>query len=225
MLRREFLGAAFLPLLASHAFAQTGTGVSAAAAPPPESGKFKQSRLVELIKLDPTLKLDIRYATTNNFAQRAVYTQARAFLQADAARALIRAHKKAKKLGYGFTIFDGYRPWAVTKLFWEITPPDQRDFVADPSKGSRHNRGCAVDMTLHDLRTGQEVSMPSPYDDFTDKASSDSTAGTPEQRRLRDLLRSLMEGEGFTVFESEWWHFDFNDWRKYPIGNVPFEKL
>jgi zinc D-Ala-D-Ala dipeptidase len=193
--------------------------------PPVEFGTFRKSRLVELVKLDPSLKLDIRYATADNFTGRPVYTQARAFLQWDATRALLRAHKQAKKLGYGFTIFDGYRPWAVTKLFWDITSPDKREFVANPAKGSRHNRGCAVDLTLHDLKTGQQVQMPSPYDDFTDKASPTYAGGTAEQRRVRDVLRSLMEDEGFKIFDNEWWHFDYKDWRKYPIGNTPFEKL
>jgi zinc D-Ala-D-Ala dipeptidase len=225
MLRREFFGAALLPLLASPAFAQSGNTDPSAITPPVETGTFKKTRLVELITLDPGLKLDIRYATPDNFARRAVYTQARAFLQRDAARALVRAHRRARKLGYGFTIFDGYRPWAVTKLFWDITPPAQRDFVARPSKGSRHNRGCAVDLTLHDLKTGQQVTMPSPYDDFTDKASPAYAGGTAGQRRLRDLLRTLMEREGFTVFDNEWWHFDYKDWRKYPIGTVAFEAL
>jgi zinc D-Ala-D-Ala dipeptidase len=225
MLRRAFLGGVLLLPLATRAGAQSGNFDPSVAAPPPESGIFRQSHLVELIRLDPTLTLDIRYATANNFAHRAVYTQARAFLQQNAAKALVRAHGRAKKLGYGFTIFDGYRPWAVTKLFWDITPPAQRDFVAKPGKGSRHNRGCAVDLTLHDLRTGQQVDMPSGYDDFTAKASPTYAGGTPAQRRLRDVLRHVMEREGFTVFDNEWWHFDYKDWRKYRIGNVAFESL
>ncbi len=219
------VGLAALPLWTSALAQGSAADPSAATQPPVEAGPFRRSQLVELIKVDPTLKLDIRYATANNFTGRPVYTQARAFLQRDAARALVRAHRRARKLGYGFTIFDGYRPWAVTKLFWDITPPDKHDFVANPAKGSRHNRGCAVDMTLHDLRTGAEVPMPSPYDDFTEKAAPGYAGGTAEQRRTRDLLRSLMEREGFTVFENEWWHFDFKDWRKYPIGNVPFEAM
>lgn len=223
--RRDVVAGALALPVATPLWAQASTTDRASDAPPVEAGPFRQSQLVELTRLDPSLRLDIRYATPNNFTGRPVYTQPRAFLQRDAARALVRAHRQAKKLGYGFTIFDGYRPWAVTKLFWEITPPDKHDFVANPAKGSRHNRGCAVDMTLHDLRTGAEIQMPSPYDDFTEKASPNYMGGTAEQRRTRDLLRSLMEREGFTVFDNEWWHFDYKDWRKYPIGNVPFEKL
>lgn len=193
--------------------------------PPVESGAFRKSDLVELIHLDPTIKLDIRYATPNNFTGRAVYTQARAFLQRDAAKALVRANKRLRKLGYGVVVFDGYRPWSVTKLFWDITPEDKRDYVADPAKGSRHNRGCAVDLSLFDLTTGNEVAMPSPYDDFTEAAHPDYAGGSPEQRRLRDLLRSVMESEGFTVYEFEWWHFDYKAYRKYRIMDIPFEHM
>ncbi len=114
-------------------------------------------------------------------------------------------------------MFDGYRPWRVTKLFWDVTPPEKRAFVADPAKGSRHNRGCAIDLTLFDLATGREVQMPSPYDDMTERASPDYAGGTPEQRRARDLLRATLEGEGFHVIENEWWHFDYDAWREFPI--------
>ncbi len=218
------LAVAALPW-AGRALAQATMQDPSVAEPPVETGDYHRTDLVELVKLDPRLKLDIRYATTNNFTGKQMYSQARAFLQRPIARALIRAHKQARKLGYGFTIHDAYRPWAVTKFFWDVTPPDKRSFVANPSRGSKHNRGCAVDMTLHDLKTGLPVQMPSPYDDFTDKADPDFTGGTPEQRGLRDLLRSLMEKQGFTVDGGEWWHFDYKDWRKYRIGNVPFEAM
>ena len=110
----------------------------------------------------------------------------------------------------------------MTKVFWEATPKDKRDFVADPAKGSRHNRGCAVDLTLYRLSDGRAVEMPSLYDEMTERAYPGWAGGTPESRGRRDLLRSAMEKEGFTVFESEWWHFDYRDWREYPILNVPF---
>ena len=129
--------------------------LGAADAPPQEPGPFREPDLVELSTLDPTLRLDIRYATTNNLVGRPVYTQARAFLQRPAAEALVRVHRALKAQGYGLLVFDGYRPWAVTKLFYEITPPEKRTFVANPKKGSRHNRGCAVDLTLYDLATGK----------------------------------------------------------------------
>lgn len=196
-----------------------------AANPPVEQGKFRKSELVELVKLDPTIKLDIRYATTNNFLNSRMYDEARAFLQHPAAEAVVRAHHELKKLGYGLLIHDGYRPWYVTKMFWEATPEAQRKFVADPATGSRHNRGCAVDLSLYDLKTGRAVDMPSFYDEMTDRAYPNYKGGTDEERRLRDLLRTAMEKQGFTVFEFEWWHFDYKDYKLYPIENVKFDEI
>lgn len=196
-----------------------------AAQPPKESGTFLPTDLVELAKLDPTLKLDIRYAGTNNFLSSKMYSSPKAFLQRPAAQALVRAHHRLKAHGYGLLIHDGYRPWYVTKMFWEATPPDKRSFVADPATGSRHNRGCAVDLTLYDLKTGRAVEMPSLYDEMSPRSAPDYPGGTAEQRRVRDLLRSAMEAEGFKVFAEEWWHFDYQDWKRYRIENVPFEKL
>jgi zinc D-Ala-D-Ala dipeptidase len=195
------------------------------AQPPLDEGAFRKPQLVELIQLDPTIKLDIRYATTNNFLGTPVYTQARAFLQLPAAEALLRAHRELKTRGYGLIIHDGYRPWYVTKIFWDATPDDKKIFVADPAKGSIHNRGCAVDLSLYDLKTGEEVEMPSGYDEMTDRAYADYPGGTAEERALRALLRQAMEKQGFTVNPTEWWHFDYKDWKDYPILNVKFEDL
>jgi D-alanyl-D-alanine dipeptidase len=138
--------------------------------PPVETGPFRNPDLVEIIKLDPTIKLDIRYATKNNFFGKAVYKQPRAFLQRPAAEALVRVNQALRKQGYGVVVFDGYRPWSVTKAFWDATPLDKKIFVADPGKGSRHNRGCAVDLSLFDLKTGELVKMPSEYDEMTERA-------------------------------------------------------
>ncbi|MBV9924996.1 MAG: M15 family metallopeptidase [Acidobacteria bacterium] len=193
--------------------------------PPKEEGKFRTPDLVELIKLDRTIKLDIRYATANNFTGRPVYTEARAFLQRPAAAALVRAGRRLRMKGYGLAVFDGYRPWSVTKIFWDITPADKKQFVADPAKGSRHNRGCAVDLTLYNLKTGREVSMPGEYDEMSEHSHINYAGGTPEQRRLRDLLRAAMEAEGFTPYEPEWWHYDFKDWRQYPILDISFSDI
>lgn len=193
--------------------------------PPREAGPFRKADLVELVTLDPSLKLDVRYATRNNFVGRPVYAQARAFLQRPAAEALVRVQHALRAQGYGLLIFDGYRPWRVTKTFWDVTPPAQRDFVANPRKGSKHNRGCAVDLSLYDLATGQEVPMPSPYDDFTEKAHPDYAGGTPEERAARDLLRRAMRAEGFSVEPNEWWHFNYEDWKLYPILDVPFDAI
>jgi len=194
-------------------------------APPSEPGPFRKSDLVELAPLDPAVHLDIRYATANDFLGTPVYRQARAFLQRPAAEALLRVLHKLKPLGYGLLIHDGYRPWYVTKIFWDATPPEGKIFVADPAQGSRHNRGCAVDLTLYDLKTGQPIEMTGGYDEMSPRSFPNYPGGTSLQRWHRDLLRRAMESEGFTVYESEWWHFDYKDWREYGILNTPFEKL
>lgn len=200
-------------ILSFQAFAQPG--------PPKETGK-REARLVELITLDNTIKLDIRYATENNFVGKQVYPEARAFLQKPAAKALLKVHKKLKERGLGVVIFDGYRPWSITKYFWEVTPDDKRKFVANPERGSKHNRGCAVDMSVYDLKTGKLMDMPSDFDEFTERASPNYSGGTDAQRANRDLLRKLMEDAGFTVNPNEWWHFDYKDWEKYAIYDISF---
>lgn len=194
---------------------------------PVEKGEFRKPELVELLKIDSTFQLDIKYATDNNFLGRAVYSEARAFLQKPAAEALVRVNKKLRLVGYGLLIFDGYRPWSVTKQFWDAATEEQREagFVADPQKGSRHNRGCAVDLTLYDVKTDKQVTMPSEYDEFTDRAHSEYAGGDLESLRLRDLLRREMESEGFQVLKEEWWHFDYKDWQLYPILNLSFGEL
>ena len=196
------------------------------AAPPNEKNAFfKKPDLVDVTKLDGTIRLDIRYATANNFLGTPVYTSARAFMQRPAAEALVRAAHKLKDQGYGLLIHDAYRPWYVTKIFYDATPENLHVFVADPQQGSRHNRGCAVDLTLYDLKTGQAVEMVSGYDEFSDRAYPDYLGGTSEQRARRAALRGAMESENFTVYEAEWWHFDYRDWRQYPILNRTFEEL
>jgi D-alanyl-D-alanine dipeptidase len=195
-----------------------------AASPPAESGK-RPPDLVDLTTVDPTLRLDIRYAGRDNFMGVPLYERAGAWLQRPAAEALGRAARRLKAQGYGLLVHDAYRPWFVTKMFWDATPPASRGFVADPARGSRHNRGAAVDLTLYDLKTGRPVDMPSRYDEFSPRAFPDFIGGTSRQRAHRDLLRAAMEAEGFTVYEQEWWHFDFHDWAQYPIGNVSFTDL
>jgi D-alanyl-D-alanine dipeptidase len=196
-----------------------------AALPPFEKGPFRKVDLVELAPLDASIHFDIRYATSNNFLSTPVYSQSRAFLQRPAAAALLRVQKKLEPLGYGLLIHDAYRPWYVTKIFWDATPSEGKIFVADPAQGSRHNRGCAVDLTLYDLATGKPIEMPGTYDEMSPRSFPSFPGGTSLQRWHRDLLRRAMESEGFTVYESEWWHFDYKDWHEYPILNIPFEKL
>lgn len=191
---------------------------------PPKEENKREAQLIELISLDKTIRLDIRYATVNNFTGRKVYPEARAFLQKPAAEALVRVHEKLRKRGLGLVIFDGYRPWTITKLFWEITPEDKRKFVADPARGSKHNRGCAVDLSLFYLNSGKLLEMPSDYDEFTERASPKYAGGSPEQTKNRDLLREMMESEGFTVNPNEWWHFDYKDWENYAIYDISFDE-
>jgi CubicO group peptidase (beta-lactamase class C family)/D-alanyl-D-alanine dipeptidase len=193
--------------------------------PPSEKGDFKEPDLVPVASLDPTITLEIRYATTNNFLGSVFYSEPGAFLQRPAAEALARVNARLRPLGYGLRIFDAYRPWAVTKVFWDATSEAQHEFVADPSKGSRHNRGCAVDLTLYDLATGASVEMTSTYDETTDRSYPTYPGGTSRQHWHRELLRKTMEDEGFTVYYTEWWHFDYNGWRAYPILNIPFSAI
>lgn len=210
---QRFAVAAIWFILVSPAFAQTG---------PPKEPNKREAHLIELIKLEPTIKLDIRYATDDNFVGRRVYPEARAFLQKPAAKAVVRVHKKLQKQGLGLVIFDGYRPWAITKLFWEVTPEDKRKFVANPERGSKHNRGCAVDLSIFDLKTGALLPMPSAYDEFTERASPNYSGGTEEETRNRELLRKLMDDAGFTVNPNEWWHFDYKNWEDYAIYDISF---
>jgi D-alanyl-D-alanine dipeptidase len=200
---------------------------SALAAKPPEenASRFRPPDLVDLTTVVPDIKLDIRYATANNFLGTPVYEQPRAFLQRPAADALGRAAQKLRQLGYGLLIHDAYRPWYVTKIFWDATPQDKKIFVADPREGSRHNRGCAVDLTLYDLKTGKEVPMTGEYDEMSERSYAAYPAGTSLERWDRDLLRGALEREGFTVYPYEWWHFDYKDWQHYPILNLTFDEL
>jgi CubicO group peptidase (beta-lactamase class C family)/D-alanyl-D-alanine dipeptidase len=193
--------------------------------PPAETGNFRETDLVELTSLDPKIKLDIRYATTNNFLSTPMYSEARAFLQRPAAEALLRASRKLNGFGYGLLIHDAYRPWYVTKMFWDATPDDKKIFVADPKEGSRHNRGCAVDLSLYDLATGKPIEIVGVYDEMSERSYAGYPGGTSLQRWHRELLRHAMEEEGFQVYSFEWWHFDYKDWRQYPILNLSFEQI
>jgi len=199
--------------------------IALAASPPPQPDTLLQPNLVDLAKLEPTLKFDIRYATTNNFVGAKFYEQPRAFLQRPAAEALVRVQRRLRQQGFGLLIHDAYRPWYVTKMFWDATPDSLKRFVADPAKGSIHNRGAAVDLTLFDLATGKPVDMVSGYDEFSPRAYPAYPGGTSRQRWHRELLRRSMEAEGFRVYRWEWWHFNAKNARRYPVLNVRFEEL
>ena len=192
-----------------------------------ELGRFRRPDLVELTTIDPTIRLDLRYATPDNLTGHPLYSESRGFLQRPVAKALVRAHRRLARQGYGIVVWDAYRPWSVTKQLWDAAPPEKQkpEFVADPRVGSKHNRGCAVDVTLFDRRTGKEAWMPSGYDEFTDRARADYAGGDAGSRRLRDLLRRAMEEEGFTVNDAEWWHYNHKSCRDYRILDVEFEKI
>jgi len=195
------------------------------AQPPPQPEGLRAPELTDLAALDSTLRLDVRYATANNFLGSPFYASPRAFLQRPAAEAVVRAQRWLRERGYGLLIHDGYRPWYVTRAFWDATPPESRWMVANPSSGSRHNRGCAVDLTLVDLATGGVVDMGGTYDETTPRSYPDYPVTTTLQRWHRELLREALEREGFRRISDEWWHFDFRDWREYPILNLSFEEL
>jgi D-alanyl-D-alanine dipeptidase len=197
----------------------------ALAATPPVEGPKRRADLVAVTGIDPTIRLDIRYATTDNFMGIRLYERADAFLQRPAAEALGRVSRALKPMGYGLMVHDAYRPWYVTWMFWEATPPESHQFVADPAAGSRHNRGAAVDLTLYELGTGRAVEMPGRYDELSHRSYPTYAGGTSRQRWLRDLLRREMEKQGFTVYPQEWWHFDHQGWRDWPIGNRTFDEL
>lgn len=195
------------------------------AAPPREPPPARADDLVDLAGVDASIKFDIRYATANNFMGFALYERPAAYLQRPAAEALGRVARALAPLGYGLLIHDAYRPWYVTKMFWDATPEAAHVFVADPAVGSRHNRGCAVDLTLYDLASGAPVQMTGRYDEMSRRSFADYVGGTSRERWLRALLRLAMEQQGFAVYPQEWWHFDHQDWPDYAIGNVPFDRL
>lgn len=196
-----------------------------AAEPPTEEGPFRTPNLVDLEAIESTLRFDIRYASDRNFMGAAFYAFPKAYLQRPAAAAVLNAAEDLARHGFGLVVYDAYRPWYVTKMFWDATPQELRHFVAPPENGSRHNRGAAIDLGLYDLRSGEVLAMPSGYDEFTERAYADYEGGAPDERTRRDLLRAVMEKHGFTIYPYEWWHFDFKDWRDYPILNVPFEAI
>lgn len=199
--------------------------IADAAQPPAQPPHLLPPDLVNLRTLSPSLHFDIRYATSNNFMGAALYSQPAAYLQRPAAQALLRAHQQLASSRVGLLIHDAYRPWRVTRMFWDATPHHQRNFVANPARGSRHNRGCAVDLSLYDLQSGQPLTMPSGFDEFSPRAYPDYPGGSSLERFHRGLLRRAMEQQGFTVNDDEWWHFDYQDWQRYPILNLSFEQL
>lgn len=181
--------------------------------------------LVDLEKLEPKLKFDIQYARADNFIGFPVYKLPKAYLQKPVAEALVRVHHALKEVGCGILVFDAYRPWSVTKVFYDHADENQKDFLADPAKGSVHNRGCAIDCSLFDLKTGKEIRMPSAFDEMNERAFSNYAGGDPEERRWRDILISAMAKEDFKVITREWWHFNHKEAPNYPVLDLSFEEL
>jgi D-alanyl-D-alanine dipeptidase len=182
-----------------------------------------EKRLVDLQSFIPGIALDIRYATTNNFMHQQLYPVAKAYLRYPAAVALRDVQNELAKENLGLKIFDAYRPYSITERMWE--PIKNPDFVADPSKGSRHNRGAAVDLTLIDLKTGEELKMPSGYDEFTNRARHDYFDAPEVAMQNRDKLRETMTRHGFQPLPSEWWHYDFRGWERFELMDIPLESL
>jgi zinc D-Ala-D-Ala dipeptidase len=181
-----------------------------------------QTQWVDVAKLDPTIVLDLRYATANNFLKQKVYPSATCLLRRPVATQLLQVQKSLLEKGYSLKLWDCYRPLSVQKKMWEIVH-DSR-YVADPKTGSRHNRGAAVDTTLV-KKTGEAVEMPTEFDDFSEKADPDSEATwTPAAKANYQILLQAMQSSGFTVLDSEWWHYDSNGWQQYPISNQPVKK-
>lgn len=186
-----------------------------------------EARLTDISHLEPGIHLDIRYATPCNVTGRVLYPQARALLLDEPARALVRAHHNLGRQGYGILIYDAYRPWRVTLSLWDSASAADRQggYVANPALGSRHNRACAVDVGLYDLRTGKTVIMPTDFDDFTERAHADWPGGSVEVRQHRDQLRRAMEAEGYRVLVTEWWHFNYRNCDQQPVLDIPFEAI
>ncbi|WP_373535163.1 M15 family metallopeptidase [Microcoleus sp.] len=180
------------------------------------------ARLVDIRKVNPNIRLDIRYATANNFLKRKLYSQAKCALRSSVAQKLSLVQTDLEKIGLGLKVYDCYRPFSVTKQMWEFLPDP--NYVANPARGSRHNRGAAVDLTLVD-RTGKELEMPTPYDDFTEKAHGDYQGGSAQSRKNRQVLKDAMKKQGFIGITTEWWHFDSEDWQKFAILNVSLSEI
>lgn len=178
--------------------------------------------LVDVTNIIPGIVLDIRYATTNNFTGQKLYPVARCCLRREAAESLKAVQEELHGMGLALKIFDGYRPLSVQKKMWAVYP--HAGFVADPVKGSRHNRGAAVDLTLI-KPDGTEVPMPTPFDDFTEKAHRHYMELPPEVIKNRELLQTVMEKHEFHGLDTEWWHFDFKDWRKYDLMDVDYSQI
>ena len=170
----------------------------------------------------PGVRIEVRYATADNFMKEALYPEARCLLRRETAEKLVRVQSRLLSQGLSLKIFDAYRPLFVQRKMWAKFPLE--GYVANPAKGSNHNRGAAVDVTLVNAEGG-ELPMPSAYDEFSERSHRDYTGGTQEQRKNRQTLREAMESEGFAGISTEWWHFDDTDAKTYPVLDLPFSSV
>ncbi|MBU6153546.1 MAG: M15 family metallopeptidase [Bdellovibrionales bacterium] len=185
----------------------------------------KTIRLLELTEAEHGVKLDVRYAREDNFIGRKVYPSPHVFLLDHVAADLLSVHGELQRHGFGILIFDGYRPWSVTKMFWDLSDSNTRSFLANPSDGSSHNRGCAVDLGLFELSSGAFVKMPSDFDEMNEKAYRDYSGGDSAERERRDLLRRIMERNHFDGIKNEWWHYNHSSRKDWPVLNFSFEEI
>jgi len=176
--------------------------------------KIEDADLVDIHSVNPRILLDIRYATTNNFTKQKIYDSPKCYARKHVARKLDAVQKELEHCGLGLKIWDAYRPLSAQWKLWAIMP--DTNYVADPEKGSRHNRGCAVDVTLVD-KNGNELLMPTEFDTFTEHAHRDYMDLPQEVIKNRQLLEDIMVHHGFIGMPTEWWHFDDVDWEKYSI--------
>jgi D-alanyl-D-alanine dipeptidase len=190
-----------------------------------DAAREQKILIADLQQIHSEFKFDIRYARTDNFMKKSVYPEARAFLLKHVADDLVKVHQSLKPHGFGLLIFDGYRPWAVTKLFWDASNEHDRQFLANPEAGSSHNRGCAVDLSLYWLKTGEPVEMPSDFDEMNEKAYPDYGKGSAESRHHRDLLKTAMLANGFTGIRYEWWHFNHLSHQQWPVLDLSFAEI
>ncbi|RTQ46558.1 hypothetical protein EJV47_21655 [Hymenobacter gummosus] len=210
--------------------------VQQAPAPPPgpvvvaDVGQYRRQvqrdarhELVDLAAFVPGLHLDIRYATANNLTGKVIYPEAAAFLRRPVAEDLRRAERELNQLGYGLKIYDAYRPYTATRRLYEALP--DQTYAAPPTRGSRHNRGCAVDVGLVDLKTGRDVALPTDFDAMTPAAHSDYQQLPAAAIRHRALLHRVLARHGFVNYPAEWWHFDHRGWEQFPLLDLPFAAL
>lgn len=178
-----------------------------------------EARLIDIRSVNNKIALDIRYATENNFLKRKLYPVARCVLRGAAVKPLSQVQDDLAKQGLGLKVYDCYRPLSIQKQMWAVLPDS--NYVANPAKGSRHNRGAAVDVTLVD-RNGKELEMPSGFDDFTERAHRDYKGGSPQSLKNRQRLEDAMKKYGFIPLATEWWHFDAPGWENFSVLDIPF---